>query len=404
MRILTVGNLYPPHHLGGYELVWQSANDHLRAKGNQVRILTTTHRENGVEGPDDPDARRDLDWYWRGHAFPSMSWRRRLLLERKNAEILDRQIEEFKPDVVGWWAMGGMSLSLIEQARLRGLPAAGFVCDDWMSYGPKVDAWLRTFDRPVIGPVATRLTGIPSRLDLDSIAPWVFPSESTRRPAVKRWGLTETKVVPQGVDHFQFRPSPAKDWGWRLAYVGRIDPRKGIALAIEALSHLPEQATLQVIGNGDSGHLEQLRQRCRDLGLTARVKFVARVPRDELPGHYASADAVLFPVLWEEPWGLVPLEAMAVGVPVIASGRGGSGEYLQDGENCLLFEPDEGPAALASAIERIAASESTRAQLRDGGFKTSQGFRKTDFDRAVERALHEAVGINAGSERRRGAR
>ena len=60
--------------------------------------------------------------------------------------------------------------------------------------------------------------------------------------------------------------------------------------------------------------------------------------RGGLPATLRRGRRVLFPVRWEEPWGLVPLEAMAVGTPVVASGRGGSAEYLRDGENCLLFD------------------------------------------------------------------
>src|SRR3712207_7411597 len=59
---------------------------------------------------------------------------------------------------------------------------------------------------------------------------------------------------------------------------------------------------------------------------------------------------------WLEPWGLVPLEAMAVGTPVVASGRGGSGEYLRHGENCLIADVEGGSSEVAAAVDR----ESTR--------------------------------------------
>ena len=78
MRILTVGNMYPPHHLGGYELIWHSAVEHLRAAGHQVTVLTTDFRR-ARAGPgiaEDPAAHRDLRWYWHDHEFPPMSARR----------------------------------------------------------------------------------------------------------------------------------------------------------------------------------------------------------------------------------------------------------------------------------------------------------------------------------------
>ena len=104
--------------------------------------------------------------------------------------------------------------------------------------------------------------------------------------------------------------------------------------------------------------------------LDGRVEFRAG-ERDALHGAYAESDLVVFPVVWEEPWGLVPLEAMAVGRPVVATGKGGSGEYLADGENCLVFAPPEDPVALAASVSRLAADPALRARLRQGGMHTA---------------------------------
>src|SRR5687768_8283148 len=95
VRILTVGNLYPPHHLGGYELMWRSAVHHHRAAGHDVRVLTTDWREPFVDPsmPEDPDVHRDLRWYWYGHDFPRLGVRARRALERHNAATFDRHVE-----------------------------------------------------------------------------------------------------------------------------------------------------------------------------------------------------------------------------------------------------------------------------------------------------------------------
>ena len=98
---------------------------------------------------------------------------------------------------------------------------------------------------------------------------------------------------------------------------------------------------------------------------------------------------MLFPVRWAEPWGLVPLEAMTVGTPVVASGRGGSGEYLRDGQNALVCEPE--PEALAGAVQRLAGDAALRARLRDGGFQTAAPFTEQAYNEAIEAALAEAV-------------
>jgi glycosyltransferase involved in cell wall biosynthesis len=104
----------------------------------------------------------------------------------------------------------------------------------------------------------------------------------------------------------------------------------------------------------------------------------------------AAADALVFPVRWREPWGLVPLEAMAVGRPVVATGRGGSGEYLRHEENCLIFDPDAGPAALAAALRRLAGDELLRDRLRAAGTATVERIGVSAFDEAVEASLERA--------------
>ena len=137
--------MYPPHHLGGYELVWQGAVGALRAGGHDVRVLTTDHRLPQTGAGDEPDVHRELRWYWRDHEFPRRSPRERLRLERNNAAVFDRHIANARPDVVAWWAMGRMSLSLLARGARHGLPAVAFVHDDWLIYGPVVDQWLRSF-------------------------------------------------------------------------------------------------------------------------------------------------------------------------------------------------------------------------------------------------------------------
>jgi glycogen(starch) synthase len=397
MRVLTVGNMYPPHHLGGYELMWRAATEELRSAGHRVRVLTTDYRADRADTTlaEDPDVRRDLRWYWRDHEFPRLPLRERLALERHNQRVLTRSLADLDPHVVSWWAMGGMSMALIERVRRTSLPALGFVHDDWMLYGPKVDAWQRALARlgPMAAPAAAA-AGAPALGDLGAAARWVFVSEACRRHAERRWEMPETAIVHSGVDTDLFRPAAERrGWSGALLYVGRIDPRKGIDVAVRALEHLPE-ATLTVVGSGDDEHLAELRRIAGDAGASDRVTF-RTAARDEVPEIYAAGDAAVFPVQWEEPWGLVPLEAMAVGRPVIATGRGGSGEFLRDGQNSLLYEPADDPRALADAVRRLAGDASLRAKLRAGGSATAsrhdeRSFRKAAVEQheiAVERSL-----------------
>jgi glycosyltransferase involved in cell wall biosynthesis len=356
-------------------------------------------------GPDpDPrldagvEVRRELRWYWREHGFPRPSARERLAIERHNAAVLRRALADHRPDAVSWWAMGGMSLSLIERVRAAGVPSVAAVCDDWFAYGREVDAWSRALARRrLLGAAVAAATGVPARVDLGgAIDVWVFLGRdlSTRAADAGVVDSREAVVARAGPDLDLFRPAPPRErWSWRLLNVGRVDERKGIDLAVEALAELPPEATLTAIGAGDDEHRARLLDLARASGVADRVDL-RESGRTEIPAAMAASDAVLFPVRWREPWGLVPLEAMAVGRPVVATGRGGSGEYLRDGENSLLFDPDAGAAPLAAAVRRLAGDAALRERLVARGRATVEEIGEGEYEAAVVEAL-ERVALRA---------
>ena len=345
MRVLTVGNLYPPQHLGGYERMWQAAVAGLRARGHDVRVLTTDTRF--TEEPDtEPGVERTLRWYWREHRFPYMGPLAVRALERHNRETLLRAAEDV--DVVSWWSMGGMSLRML--GWIGDVPALSVVHDDWLVYAPRVDRALQRRRRRL--PPAERL------------GHGLFVSRHTlERARANGWAPPTAEVVHSGYDERCFEAEVPRPWRWRLLLPGRIDARKGHRTAVAALAHLPGEATLTVAGAGEEALAAELAE-------PPRVRLTGALAPDALAAAYADADAVLFPSEWEEPWGLVPLEAMAVGRPVVATGTGGSGEYLRAGRNCLLH-PVGDAAALADAVRRLAGDEALRARLREGGLATA---------------------------------
>src|SRR4051794_11495992 len=258
MRVLSIGNIYPPQSPGGgYELTWRSWVEHMRRHSHEVRVLTTDFRPEDPDPgvPEDPDVHRQLQWYLRDGDYPRLGLGATLRLERHNAAVLERHLDSFRPQAVCWWAMGGMSLSLIERVRRRGLAAAGVVGDPWMSYGPRKDRWLTRFHgrrRRLLAPLGERIWRLPAKIDLSDAGPWLFNSRAMLQDAERAgWRLADARIVHPGVDPQLFRPSPPPPWRWRLAVVGRIDPRKGIDTAIEALAQLPEEATLTIVGRGD---------------------------------------------------------------------------------------------------------------------------------------------------------
>lgn len=283
-------------------------------------------------------------------------------------------------------------MALLEYVRRAGVPSIAVAMDDWPIYGPKFDAWQRPLrNRRYLGRLIERVTGIPTVDDVRTRTDWIFISQFQLERTEHSLGpLPRARVANAGVDTKLFTPAPEHSWKWRLLYCGRIDPRKGIDLAVSALPRLPAEATLRIVGDGDAEHREELERQARELGVADRVRF-DRVPRDRLPHVFAEHDVLLFPVRWEEPWGLVPLEAMAVGLLVVASGRGGSAEYFQDGVNCLLADPDSGPGQLADALGRLADDSDLRTRLRAGGLRTAERFPDTAFASAVAEMAAETA-------------
>jgi glycogen(starch) synthase len=397
-RILTVGNMYPPHHLGGAELIWHSWVQAARGRGCEVRVLTTDWKAPLPDASfdEDPDVHREFLWYWRNHDFPSMGFAERLGIERRARAVFERHVAEFEPDVVVWWSMGGMPLSLLSRPAEHGVPAVGVLLDEWLGYGPVVDGWQRMCRRlRLTGRALSGVTGIPGSVDLSTAAEWVFMSEMLRRRAAES-GLEVggSAVVHRGIDASRFAGAGVGargEWGGHLLCLGRIDPRKGVAVAIRALAEPGlEDCVLEVVGDGDRDHLDDLLRLAISLGVDERVRF-EQVPGERVPGVLALADALLFCVQWEEPWGLVPLEAMASGAPVIASGTGGSAEYLEDGANSLIYAPRADAAALAAAVRRLAGDADLRDRLREGGAETITRFSEQRFNDEVIAIVEEAA-------------
>lgn len=395
MRVLTVGNLYPPHHFGGYEQVWRSAVRHLRDRGDEVHVLATGYRHPQQPDGDEPDVFRSLRAYWRDHDFAPIGPRQRFEVERHNHRQLALHLEQLEPDVLSFWSMGGMSHSLIEAGRRRGLPMVAFVHDQWLDYGRSTDQWTRMFHLPVLRPVGRvvqALSGLPTRVDYGAAGRYVFVSGFIRdRALALGLNLSDTAIAPSGIASVFGAPAPRREWQWRLLHVGRLHPDKGIEEAVRCLLELPPQATLTFAGHWDARDEMTLNGLVAELGLESRVTMLGQLAPEDVAALYRSCDALLFPVRWDEPWGLVPLESMACGCPVIATGRGGSAEYLRDGENCLLV-PAYDPPALAGAVLRLAGAAELRDLLADGGAATASRYTEAAFNTAVQRHLLEVAG------------
>jgi len=182
-------------------------------------------------------------------------------------------------------------------------------------------------------------------------------------------------VVPCGVDPEVFSTSvpaePRPTGRLRLVCVGRLVERKGVGNVITALGLLRAaggpDVELVIAGGPDAAGLDddlevqRLRQVAAQAGVLDRVEFRGRVGRTELPSLLRSADIVVC-VPWYEPFGIVPLEAMACGVAVVATAVGGIVDTVVDGQSGLHVPPRE-PAVLADVLASLLADPPRRAAL-----------------------------------------
>ncbi len=193
-------------------------------------------------------------------------------------------------------------------------------------------------------------------------------------------GATRSRidVVPCGVDLTRFGPDgPAapRSRRPRLLMVSRLVPRKGVDDAIAALADVPD-VELIVAGGPPGARLDddpEAQRLCRvatDLGVSGRVNLLGLVPRPKLPALIRSADLVLC-LPWYEPFGIVPLEAMACGVPVVGTAVGGLLDTVTDGVTGALLPPRR-PDLVAKVVTSLLAEPELRAAYGQAGVERAR--------------------------------
>jgi D-inositol-3-phosphate glycosyltransferase len=285
------------------------------------------------------------------------------------ADELARAWERERPDVVHahFWMSG---LAALAAARPLGIPV------------------VQTFH--ALGVVKRRHQGAadtspPGRIDAERAVvravDGIIATCSDEVFELRRLGadLGRVRIVPCGVDLRLFGTdgpvAPRRPGLRRLVIVSRLVARKGIRDAVRALAAVPE-AELVVAGGPPAAQLArdaeavQLRELAGELGVGDRLVLLGSVARGEVPALLRSADAVVC-VPWYEPFGIVPLEAMACGVPVIASSVGGLVDTVVDGVTGLHVPPRRADRIAAAALTLL-GDEELRRELGAAGLRRAR--------------------------------
>ena len=375
MRICIVARVLPVHGIGGMQDHTADLGRGLVAAGHEVEVITGRHPRGLRED--------EVDGVGRHHVqaptgdFTSREWR------EGSYEAFWRIHAQRPFDVVH--GEGSSGLELVRQGVHRTTP---FVVMFHGNYVGLVKASLRRqlrtlHPRSVLREQRNLVT--LTRRHFAKGNGWVFRECEAIVPSAQQVADTcrshrldpaRVHVVPNGVDTALFRPLPRAETraalglpdGFLFVCAGRLSHEKGThhALRALALAGVPDTSLLVVGDGAERSRLERLTSR---LGLGERVVFLGAQPPEKMPALLASADAFLFPTERDEAAPLVLPQAMACGLPVIASRRGGITEVIdRPGENGVLVPPGDVPA-LVEAAAKVHADEGLRTRLGAGALE-----------------------------------
>lgn len=346
MNILFLSSLYTPHVGGGAEVILQRTVEGLARRDCRVSVLVT--------GPDAGLSEESLNrvrvyraglrnFYWhytdrRPGRLLRLGWH---LRDRDNQGMrghIREVIERVKPDLVVCHNLTGWSISAWDEIRASGLPIVQ-VLHDYYLLCPSSTMFKK-------GQACQNQCGLCRRLrqghgqrsaqvaTVVGVSRFVLETLQARGYFQGVHSEVVYNASPFTPAPLKALPPPSSKAPLRFGYMGTLSGAKGLAWLIEQFQQLPFDATLQIAGRGQSE--DELRFKA--MVSSPRIQFVGyQTPQ----AFYGQIDAAIVPSLWNEPFGMVAVEACAHGVPVIASRMGGLPEIIQDQHNGLLCSPDD---------------------------------------------------------------
>ena len=268
-------------------------------------------------------------------------------------------LERFNPDLVHVVNPAVLGLGGIWLAKTKGYPLVA-------SYHTHLPKYLEHYGMGMLEPLIWELLkAAHNQASLNLCTSTAMVGE------LRDKGIQHTDLWQRGVDTELFRPElrseamrekllgGRSDTGKLLLYIGRLSAEKQIERIKPVLAAMPD-ARLALVGDGP------YRQQLERIFAGTPAQFVGYLAGEELAAAYASGDAFVFPSSTET-LGLVLLEAMAAGCPVVGANRGGIPDIVSDGINGCLYEPegpDGGAASLTAAVQRLLGDTSERQALR----------------------------------------
>jgi glycosyltransferase involved in cell wall biosynthesis len=362
MKILFISSLYSPHIGGGAEIILQRTAEGLQQRGSEVSVLVTG-----------PDAGLSVDmvnqvkvyraglhnFFWhfssqRPGRLARLGWHLRDRYNGAMRAYVKQVIKQQQPDVVVCQNLAGWSVSVWDEITAAGVPIVQVLHDMYLmcpssnmfKKGRCCQQQCGTCQQfrkghDVRSAQVSTVVGVSNYM-LEKLQKHGYFKGSRGYVVHNASPYAQVRSAPARVLQIDLRMNKAP---LRFGYMGTLSDQKGVRWLIEQFQRLPFDATLQIAGRGQ-------------LDDEARLKALVTSPNISFVGYqkpevfYNQIDVAVVPSIWNEPFGLVAVEACAHSVPVVASRMGGLPEIIQDSLNGLLCSPSD-PDSLGQAMLKL---------------------------------------------------
>jgi glycosyltransferase involved in cell wall biosynthesis len=416
MRVLFLTNFYQVHGSGGEEQSCQQVVEGFKQRGHTTLVLTSMHGFNNLPVEVNGIYRSlylEMDLVPLRHSITFFT--RRKAREKHNLQVFERVLQQFDPDIIFIWGMWNLPFSLPAFAEAR-YPHK--VVYRFATYWPTLPSqhefywrtpgrhWYSRLPKQVLGHVAlAMLTKQVQQYPL-TFKHAICVSAAARNVLVEAGvPVSHARVIHTGLDVKLYlnggeqHPLRYEDPNVNVLYAGRIYPEKGIDTVIEAMIELvygqgKRDIRLSLAGSGSVEYENRLRQLVNQAALTNYVSFLGWVQPQEMPGLLRKFDVLLLPSIWPEPFSRVVLEGMISGLVVVATRTGGTPEIIVDGENGLLFTPNDSED-LAQKIAHLVDNPESLKQMGYAGRQTIlERFTMTKMMDEIESFLQDIADVS----------
>ena len=369
MRIAHVVRRYSRGEWGGTESVVANLVNGQRRRGDDVRIFCTS----ALQPASGSDEAETFPYFYPYFPMPTST---RVALDKKGgnpyAPALFKAVRKFAPDVIHVHACGRLACCAIRLAEKLRVPSVitlhgGAVAVPAEEMANMLKPLKGKFP---YGGVIDRLCGL--HFDpLARVSAIVTCSHEEAELLQKKYPGQRVRYLPNGVTPETFPHAPVEKIK-KVLCLSRIDYQKNQLALVDLLAARPDLEVRLVGPVTSAWYRDKIRTRAHELGVESRLRIDPALPPNSPPFHaaFAEADAFVLPSL-HEPFGIVALEAMQHGVPLVTSTAGGLVDFVRDGENGLLFDP-KAPDGLVRAFARL--TPELAATLAAGGRETVEDY------------------------------